>query len=180
MMKNLPMILPLALILCFTVSCQDKEAMAELEEFKTQAEVEEQNKEIVRYALKLYDEGNFVERDKLFSPNTVYHAPGGKEYSLKGYREQFGVHFYTAFPDLKHTIEDIVAEGDKVVLRLKDYGTHRGEFMGIPPTGKEIHWPVISIYRLFKGIIEEVWIEFDILGLMQQLSMELKPREGEK
>ncbi|MGD8539818.1 MAG: ester cyclase, partial [Candidatus Aminicenantes bacterium] len=149
-------------------------------EFKAQAKVEEQNKAIVRYALELYDEKNFVERDKLFSPNTVYHAPGGKEYSLKGYREQFGVHFYTAFPDLRHTIEDIIAEGDKVVLRLSDYGTHQGEFMGILPTGRAIQWPVTSIYRLSDGIVQELWIEFDLLSLMQQLGMELKPKEGEK
>ena len=179
-MKKLLLILPLALILCFMVGCQDKEAMAELEEFRAQAEIEEQNKAIVRRALELYDEKNFVERDKLFSPNTVYHAPGGKEYSLKGYREQFGVHFYTAFPDLRHTIEDIIAERDKVVLRLTDYGTHQGEFMGIPPTGKEITWPVTSVYRLSKGIVQELWIEFDILSLMEQLGMELKPKEAEK
>jgi predicted ester cyclase len=179
-MKKLCMILPLALIICFMVGCQDKETMAELEAMKAQAEVEKQNKEIVHYALELYDEGNFVERDKLFSPDTVYHAPGGKEYSLKGYREQFGVNFYTAFPDLRHTIEDIIAEGDKVVLRLTDYGTHKGEFMGIPPTGKEIQWPVTSIYRLSNGIVEEVWIELDVLNVMQHLGMELKPKEGEK
>ena len=179
-MKKAFMILPLTLILCFIVGCQDKEAMAELEAMKAQAEVEEQNKAIVRYALELYDEKNFVERDKLFSPNTVYHAPGGKEYSLKGYREQFGVHFYTAFPDLRHTIEDIVAEGDKVVLRLSDYGTHQGEFMGIPPTGREIQWPVTSIYRLSGGIVQELWIEFDLLSLMLQLGFELKPRATEE
>jgi predicted ester cyclase len=49
--------------------------------------------------------------------------------------------------------------------------------MGIPPTGKEITWPVTSIYRLSKGIVQELWIEFDILSLMQQLGMELKPKE---
>ena len=179
-MKKLYMILPLALILCFMVGCQDKEAMAELEEFKAQAELEEQNKAIVRYGLELYDERNFVERDKLFSPNTVYHAPGGKEYNLKGYREQFASHFFTAFPDLRHTIEDIIADGDKVVLRLSDYGIHQGEFMGIPPTGREIQWPVTSIFRLSDGIVQELWIEFDILSLMQQLGMELKLNEGEK
>ena len=177
-MKKAFMILPLTLILCFIVGCQDKEAMAELEAMKAQAEVEEQNKAIVRYALELYDEKNFEERDKLFSPSTVYHAPGGKEYSLKGYREQFGVHFYKAFPDLRHTTEDIIAEGDKVVLRLLDHGTHLGEFMGIPPTGREIQWPVTSIYRLSGGIVQELWIEFDLLSLMQQLGMELKPKEG--
>ena len=179
-MKKLLTIISLVFLLCFTFSCQDTEAMAELEAMKAQAEVEEQNKAIVLYALELYDEKNFVERDKLFSPNTVYHAPGGQEYSLKGYREQFGIHFYTAFPDLRHTIEDIIADRDKVVLRLSDYGTHKGEFMGTPPTGKEIQWPVTSIYRLSNGIVQELWIEFDLLSLIQQLGMELKLKEGEK
>ncbi len=162
----------LALVVCFMVGCQDKAASEELKAFKARAEVEEQNKSIVRYALQLYDEKNFVERDKLFSPDALYHAPGGKEYSLKGYRDHFGIHFYTAFPDLRHTIEDIMADGDKVVLRLSDYGTHEGEFMGIPPTGKEIQWPVTSVYRLSDGIVQEIWIEFDILSLMQQLGKE--------
>jgi len=177
-MKKLNLVLLSALILYFTVACQDKDAMAELNQFKAQAEIEEQNKTVVRYAMELYDEKNFEERDKLFSPDTVYHTPDGKKYSIKGYREQFGLHFYAAFPDLRHAIDDIIAEGDKVVLRLSDYGTHQGEFMGIPPTGREIQWPVISIYRLSGGIVHEVWIELDLLSLMQQLGMELKPKEG--
>ncbi len=170
-MKKQFMILLLVLVLCFVYGCQDEEAMAELEAMKAQVKIEEQNKEIVRYALELYDEGNFFERDKLFSPDVIYHAPGGKVYSLKGYREQFGSKFFTAFPDLRHTIEDIIADGDKVVLRLSDYGTHRGEFMDIPPTGKEIQWPVTSIYRLSDGIVEEVWIELDVLSILQQLKL---------
>jgi predicted ester cyclase len=149
--------------------CKERGSRGEYSVLKTQAEIEEQNKEIVKYALQLYDEKNFAERDKLFSPETIYHAPGGKEYSLLGYREEFGIHFYTAFPDLSHTIEEILADGDKVILRLTDYGTHLGEFMGIPPSGKKVTWPVTSIYRLTEGIVQELWIEFDLLSLKQKL-----------
>jgi predicted ester cyclase len=174
-MEKKVLTLSLIFFLCFFMCCRQRESPSEYQALKTQAEIEKRNKEIVTYALKLYDEKNFEERDKLFSPDTLYHAPGGKEYSLLGYREEFGIHFYNAFPDLSHTIDEILADGDKVVLRLTDYGTHLGEFMGIPPTGKKVQWPVTSIYRLKDSIIQELWIEFDLLSLKQKLIPDENP-----
>jgi len=74
-----------------------------------------------------------------------------------------------AFPDFQFTVEDTIAEGDKVVCRMSIQGTHRGEFMGIPPTGKRINLGAIDILRIANGRIVEHWGQSDMLGLMQKL-----------
>jgi predicted ester cyclase len=75
----------------------------------------------------------------------------------------------SAFPDFKATIEDIVAEGDKVVVRQTFSGTHKGEFMGVPPTGKSISIGVIDIIRVDGGKFVEHWGQMDTTGMIQQL-----------
>jgi steroid delta-isomerase-like uncharacterized protein len=74
-----------------------------------------------------------------------------------------------AFPDGRVTIEDMIAEGDKVVTRYNSRGTHKGDFMGIPATGKKVAVTGIVISRIAKGKIAEEWEEFDALGFMVQL-----------
>jgi steroid delta-isomerase-like uncharacterized protein len=74
-----------------------------------------------------------------------------------------------AFPDQQTTIEDVIAEGDKVVVRATFKATHLGELFGMPPTARSVTMPWISIYRLTNGKIVEVWYRDDNLGLMQQL-----------
>ena len=82
---------------------------------------------------------------------------------------------YTAFPDFTHGIEDILTDGDKVIVRLSDVGTHQGEYEGIPPTGKEISFGALAIMEIRNGMVVELWEEIDMLGFMQQLGLELKP-----
>ena len=77
--------------------------------------------------------------------------------------------FYTAFPDYRHTPEDVLSVGDRVVLRTSNHATHRGDFQGIAPTGRHISFGQIAIYRMVDGKISEIWEEADLLGLMQQL-----------
>lgn len=79
--------------------------------------------------------------------------------------------FRTAFPDLYGTIEDLIAEGDKVVTRITYRGTHQGEFMGIPPTGRPVTMTFTGINRIAGGKIAEGWVNFDALGMMQQLGV---------
>jgi len=74
----------------------------------------------------------------------------------------------------------VIAQGDKVVIRLTNRGTHKGAFRGIPPTGKEIEYTAIFVGRFVDGKVVETWVEANILGLMTQLGMELKPKEGER
>jgi steroid delta-isomerase-like uncharacterized protein len=78
-----------------------------------------------------------------------------------------------AFPDWKVTVDDIIAEGDKVVVRATGQGTHLGEYMGIPPTGRRIKVSWIAIYRIADGKLAEHWQQIDELGLRQQLGATL-------
>jgi predicted ester cyclase len=77
--------------------------------------------------------------------------------------------WYTAFPDGHAALEDLIAEGDKVVWRYTFRGTHQGEFMGVPATGKVVTYTGIIISRIAGGKFVEDWESFDALGLMQQL-----------
>ena len=76
----------------------------------------------------------------------------------------------TGFPDVQHTVEAVISEGDLVVIRYTATGTHAGEFQGYAPTGKSVTWTGINIYRLECGRIAEVWSEVDALGRIAQLT----------
>jgi predicted ester cyclase len=82
---------------------------------------------------------------------------------------------YAAFPDYTHTPEEVLAVGDRVVLRTTNRATHSGDFQGIAPTGRCILFGQIAIYRMVDGKIAEVWEEADLLGLLQQLGASVKP-----
>ena len=82
---------------------------------------------------------------------------------------------YTAFPDSHYTIEDLVAEGDRVVVRWTSRGTHRGPFRGVAPTGRRVGVTGISIYRMAGGKIVDEWAVADTLGLLEQLGAPLAP-----
>jgi predicted ester cyclase len=85
-----------------------------------------------------------------------------------------------AFPDLRLTVEDIFCEGDMVAARVAFRGTHRGEFQGIPPTGKEVAFSSIEIDRMVDGKVAEHWFEMDLLGLMGQLGAIPDPEQSEE
>jgi predicted ester cyclase len=79
--------------------------------------------------------------------------------------------FRQGFPDVVSTLEDLIAEGDKVVARWRARATHQGEYMGVPPTGKEVEFTGISVYRIEGGRIAESWTIEDELGLMRQIGV---------
>jgi predicted ester cyclase len=79
--------------------------------------------------------------------------------------------FCVAFPDIQVTAEDVFAEGEKVALRWSAQGTHRGEMMGIAPTGKQVTMTGQAIYRITGGKIEEAWSHGDALGMLQQFGV---------
>jgi predicted ester cyclase len=76
---------------------------------------------------------------------------------------------FTAFPDLRLTVEEFITEGDKVVARWTSQATHKGDLMGIAPTGKQVKQTGIAIYHIVGGKVVEEWAERDMLGFMQQL-----------
>ena len=179
-MKNLCMILPLALILCFMVGCQDKEAMAELKAMKAQADVEEQNKEIAKVLFTAIDAGDFDRLNELFADDFAVDAPGLPEPLRKDMLFQLIKTHYTAFPDWIHVIEDMIADGDKVAVKLTQNGTHKAEYEGIPATGVKATLPAMHLISIVNGKIKEWFAVEDYLGLYMQLGMELNPKEGEK
>lgn len=130
----------------------------------------EANKQVVRRFVDEYqtaaNEQSFAE---LLHPEVVDRSrPPGIAEGAEGVRQQFEA-FRAAFPDFHAVIHDQIAEGDKVVTRKVFHGTHRGELMGIPPTGREVQIEVIDIVRLEDGQIVEHWNVVDRLGLLQQL-----------
>jgi len=180
-MKKLCMILPLALILCFMVGCQDKEAMAELEAMKVQAEVEEQNKELARAVWEGWDKGEFEAFKELLAPDYVNYYPSRSTRPIS--REEIieiGKMQRKAFPDLAFSIEELIAIEDRVIVRIILSGTHEGEYQGIPATGNKIVGSGILIGRIENGKFVEDRAEFNMLGMLMQLGMELKPKEEEK
>jgi steroid delta-isomerase-like uncharacterized protein len=174
-------ILPLALILCFMVGCQVREAMAELEEFRAQAEVEEQNKALVERIYEELNKRNVEIIKELYASDYGFYSPSN---SLKPRsREETiesGTMVFRALPDSVWSIKELYAVGDRVIVRFVYSGTHEGEFMDIPPTGNKIEVSGIIICRIENGKIVEEWEDADMLGFMQQLGMEMKPKEGEK
>ena len=130
----------------------------------------EQNKAIVRRFLEDYTPAVV---DDLLVPNYIHHDPSLPA-ELQSGREaykQINSMFRSAFPDLKVTVEDLVAEGNKVAARWTWGGTHRGELMGIAPTNKQVAATGTSIHRVAEGKIVESWFNFDALGMMQQLGV---------
>jgi steroid delta-isomerase-like uncharacterized protein len=149
----------------------------ELEKLKAQKKIEEQNKASVFEWLEEWDKENFDIEDKVIADNFIFHMPGGVD--IKGAKEfiKAGEPFRNGFPGFKHTVEEAFAKGDRVVVRFKNQCTHKGEFMGIPSTGKEIQYTAIAIYKFKDGKCVEGWVDLDFLGMMQQLGMELKMKE---
>ena len=133
----------------------------------------EENKAIVRrYHEELFNKGNLAVADELFDSNYFNSAldqmglPRGPE----GFK-QYATMVRTAFPDFNLTIVDQVAEGDREVHRITGRGTHKGTFMDIPPTNKDIEINGIIIDRIAGGKVVESWAQVDMFGMMQQLGV---------
>jgi steroid delta-isomerase-like uncharacterized protein len=135
----------------------------------------EENKVLVRrFVDEVQSAGDFDAVDELCSPKFANHsAPPGVPPNREGLK-QLAAMFRRAFPDSYFTVEDMIAEGDKVVTRKTVtrktfHGTHEGEFMGIPPSGRSVRMGLIDIVRVSEGQVVEHWSMGDNLGLMQQL-----------
>ncbi len=132
----------------------------------------EENKAIERrFFEEVVNNGELAVIDELFAANFVDHsALPGTAADREGTKQFFAM-AHSAFPDFHSTLEDMFAEGDKVVQRFTARGTHKGEFMGIPPTGKQVTITGIAIHRITGGKIVENWVSMDMLGALQQLGV---------
>lgn len=130
----------------------------------------EHNKYIVQLQhTEVWSIGNIALVDEIYSPDFVCHFLGGPEWrGQEGVKQVVTTH-RTSFPDWNEHIEDMIAEGDKVVTRWTSRGTHTGEFEGIPPTGKQVEIAEAAIFRIADGKIIEQWGFPDNLCLMKQL-----------
>jgi steroid delta-isomerase-like uncharacterized protein len=141
----------------------------------------EENKALIRRWIEAYNERDLQAEAEVLAPDYVAHVPAapGPLEGLEAWR-QFSGSFAEAFPDIRLTVEEIFSEGEMVAARVAFRGTHRGEFQGIPPTGKEVAFTSIEVNRVRDGKVEEHWVELDLLGLMQQLGAIPEPEHSEE
>jgi steroid delta-isomerase-like uncharacterized protein len=128
-----------------------------------------------RFVEEVFHRGNLGALDRLFTPDALIHDPGVEVRGPVALRPAVR-DFLAAFPDLRITIEDLIAEGDRLAVRYRGEGTHRAMWRGVPAGGKRISYTGMLIVRLRGGRIAEYWAQPDLLGLLQQLGA-LPPAE---
>jgi predicted ester cyclase len=129
----------------------------------------DQNKAVVRIFLEKLDK-NISAIEEFFIPDCPANLPGIPPTDREGFR-QFVAMLYAAFPDLHHTVEEQIAENDKVASIINVCGTHKGDFQGIPPTGRQVMFEDFMITRIQGDKVVELWAQFDALKLLQQLGV---------
>ena len=140
----------------------------------------EENKAVVRrFVDEVQNKQNLNFVDELFSPDCVDHSGMALGGGIEGIKRFFTM-IIAAFPDAHFTIQDQVAEGDRVVTRKTLRATHKGELFGIPATGKRIEMNVIDIMRVVDGKMTDHWAVADQLGMLQQLGVVPPPQPPEQ
>ena len=129
------------------------------------------NASIVRRWFAEYNRGNLAVAGELVAPDLINHdAPPDLPPGREGYL-RYIADVRAGLPDLRVTIEDLLADGDRVAVRLTLRGTHRGDLSGLAPTGKQVTLPQLNLFRLAGGRIVERWAIHDSLALLQQLGV---------
>jgi steroid delta-isomerase-like uncharacterized protein len=149
---------------------------------QSEVDSEERNRALIRHVLELIDARKLDQAFELYALDYVYHGPDGEIINGRdGIRDLWAV-FLAGFPDLHSTVEDLITEGDKLVMRWRIEGTHTGEFLGVAPTGAAINLHVTEIFRIAEGQLVEAWDQYDRLDLMQQIGAiqmpEADPQSG--
>jgi len=171
-MQKLSFIIPLAVLLCMAIGCQDQEALAELDKLKAQAEIEAQNIDIVNQWLELKNQGDPENKIQEFlSPDVVVHGPDHPEILPVEVWLQRAAEYDQPEPEVSRTIEPIIAQGDKVAFRY---------LVEVNDQGKELKVEGMTILRIGEGKIKEFWIVEDSLGFAKQLGFDLEIKEDEK
>jgi steroid delta-isomerase-like uncharacterized protein len=180
-MKKFLCVISLVVLFCFTFACQNKAEKAELEKFRTQSKVEEQNKALVKRWHELWVKGDFEALKEVAAPEFVWYLPS-RSINTKSLEEmiEVGKMLHKAFPDMALSSEEVHAVGDRVIVRDIFRATHQGEFAGIPATGNKLELSGTCIWRIENGKLVEDREEFDMLGMYQQLGLELKPKDVKK
>jgi steroid delta-isomerase-like uncharacterized protein len=139
---------------------------------------QEQNKQLVSQFFETLDRQDTEMMDQLVSSTNYFlHFSGMPPMDWNENKKEFLAPFTKAFPDLRRNIVDMVAEGDKVAVSINVTGTYKGEFQGIPPTGKQVSFTAMDILTIIDGKITEEWATADMMGLMQQIGA-IPPRSA--
>jgi steroid delta-isomerase-like uncharacterized protein len=133
------------------------------------------NKALIRWWTAALNAGNVARLRALAAPDCIVHLGGRPSQDIAA-AERFVVSFRVAFPDGPLSIDDLIAEGDRVAHRWTVHGTHQRDFEGIPATGRLVTMTGIFIYRIAGGRVVEIWASVDDLGLLQQLGVVPVPR----
>lgn len=148
------------------------DALGYMQQIGTAPASTEANKAVVRrYMEEIANQANLALIDKLFSADSIWQGPNFPELRGREARKEFFASMRKAFPDIRFTVDELIAEGDKVVLLWSNSGTHRGEWWGVAPTGKKVSFGGTSTYRFADGMITEEFMQHDALGVMQQLGV---------
>ena len=115
-----------------------------------------------------WNQGNTAVFDELIAADFIGHNPEGDIHGLEEYKQFYATN-RSAFPDMRFSLEDQIAEGDRIVSRFTGAGTHQGELQGIPPSGKRITITGMTIFRYASGKVAEGWYNYDTLGLLRQI-----------
>ncbi len=123
---------------------------------------------------EIFNKGNLDAMDEAFFPDVVFHSPVQREPihgldKLKPFVSQLRV----AFPDLQVEIQEMISEDDKIAVYYIAKGTHKGDYFGIPPTGRRVEIPELEFHRLSlaEGKVQEMWLVFNVLDVLQQLGI---------
>lgn len=136
----------------------------------------EENKAIARKFLRMLELGDASVADAIIATDYYNHDAPDPRIGIAGIKA-FVNSFKSGMADAQANIEFQVAEGDKVISRYTWSGTHEGEFQGVPATGKRVSWTATATFRIANGKIREAWLNWDQLGLMQQLGAVPLPAE---
>lgn len=131
----------------------------------------EANKAVVRRLFDMFNSGDFSAADEVIAPDYAWHGPSGRDVRGVDGWKQLATAYRTAFPDVRSSIEDIIAEGDLVATRWTGRGTHRGSLTGETPTGRAVTVPGLLFTRIADGKIVEEWEQFDEVAMFQAIGV---------
>jgi steroid delta-isomerase-like uncharacterized protein len=138
----------------------------------------EANKDVVRRSIDALNAGQLSGYMNLVAEGYAHHDATAPDATDRAALEQFLHGMTTAFPDAQVTIEDLIAEGDKVVKRYTVRGTHQGDFSGIPPTGNPVTFTGATVYRVQDGQFTEGWWNYDVISILAQIGALPQPAQA--
>lgn len=163
------------------IGCQDQSEKDELKNFRAQAALEEQNKTLIKNLMDGFNNKDLKLYDNYYAQTCAFYFPSAKSKPITNKEDkEASMAIWRAFPDIQWRIEEMIAKGNMVATRFSAKGTQKETWIGIPSTEKKFETSGIFITRIENGKIVEHREDADLLGVVMQLGMELKPAKGKK